>query len=39
MSKLVEPLTLVVAGLVIGLIVVAAYLPLFTLVGELANKK
>jgi type IV pilus assembly protein PilC len=39
MSKLVVPLTLVVAGLVIGLIVVAAYLPLFTLVGELANKK
>lgn len=39
LSKTVEPLTLVVAGVIIGLIVVAAYWPLFSLVGEMANKK
>lgn len=39
LSKTVEPLTLVVAGVIIGLIVVAAYWPLFSLVGDLANKK
>jgi type IV pilus assembly protein PilC len=39
LSKLVEPLTLVAAGLVIGLIVIAAYLPLFTLIGQLSNAK
>jgi type II secretory pathway component PulF len=39
LSKTVEPLTLIIAGLVIGLIVVAAYWPLFSLVGDLANKK
>lgn len=39
LSKTVEPLTLIVAGLVIGLIVIAAYWPLFSLVGDLANKK
>lgn len=37
LSKLIEPATLIVAGIVIGLIVVAAYLPLFTLIGQLAN--
>ena len=39
LSKTVEPLTLIIAGVVIGLIVVAAYWPLFSLVGDLANKK
>ncbi len=39
LSKTVEPLTLIIAGIVIGLIVVAAYWPLFSLVGDLANKK
>ena len=39
LSKLVEPLTLVIAGVTIGLIVIAAYYPLFDLVGQLANKK
>lgn len=39
LSKLVEPLTLVFAGLVIGLIVIAAYLPLFTLIGQLSATK
>jgi type IV pilus assembly protein PilC len=39
LSKTVEPLTLVVAGLAIGFIVISAYWPLFSLVGELANKK
>ena len=39
LAKTVEPLTLVVAGLVIGIIVIAAYWPLFSLVGDLANKK
>lgn len=38
LSKMVEPLTLVVAGCIIGLIVIAAYYPLFDLVGQLANK-
>ncbi len=38
LSKLVEPLTLIIAGLTIGLIVIAAYYPLFDLVGQLANK-
>jgi type IV pilus assembly protein PilC len=38
LAKTVEPLTLVVAGLAIGLIVIAAYWPLFSLVGEMANK-
>lgn len=37
LSKLVEPATLVISGLVIGLIVVAAYWPLFQLVGDMAN--
>jgi type II secretory pathway component PulF len=39
LSKTVEPMTLIIAGIVIGLIVVAAYWPLFSLVGDLANKK
>ena len=39
LSKTVEPLTLIIAGIIIGLIVVAAYWPLFSLVGDLANKK
>jgi len=39
LSKTVEPITLIIAGVVIGLIVVAAYWPLFSLVGDLANKK
>jgi type II secretory pathway component PulF len=39
LSKTVEPLTLLIAGLIIGVIVVAAYWPLFSLVGEMANKK
>src|SRR5829696_6626867 len=39
LSKTVEPLTLIIAGIVIGLIVVAAYWPLFSLVGDLANTK
>jgi type II secretory pathway component PulF len=39
LSKTVEPLTLIIAGVVIGLIVVAAYWPLFSLVGDLVNKK
>ena len=39
LSKTVEPLTLIIAGVIIGLIVVAAYWPLFSLVGDLANKK
>jgi len=38
LSKLVEPLTLVIAGVTIGLIVIAAYYPLFDLVGQMANK-
>ena len=36
-SKLVEPLTLVFAGIVIGAIVIAVYWPLFQLVGDMAN--
>jgi type II secretory pathway component PulF len=32
-------MTLIIAGIVIGLIVVAAYWPLFSLVGDLANNK
>ena len=39
LSKTVEPMTLIIAGIVIGLIVIAAYWPLFSLVGDLANKK
>lgn len=39
LSKTVEPLTLVIAGVIIGVIVIAAYWPLFSLVGEMANKK
>jgi type II secretory pathway component PulF len=39
LSKTVEPMTLIIAGIVIGLIVVAAYWPLFSLVGDLANNK
>jgi general secretion pathway protein F len=39
LSKTVEPMTLIIAGIVIGLIVVATYWPLFSLVGDLANKK
>ena len=39
LSKTVEPLTLIIAGIVIGLIVVSTYWPLFSLVGDLANKK
>ena len=39
LSKTVEPMTLIIAGIAIGLIVVAAYWPLFSLVGDLANKK
>jgi type IV pilus assembly protein PilC len=38
-SKLVEPLTLLVAGIVIGLIVISAYLPLFTLIGQMSHNK
>ena len=38
LAKTVEPLTLVIAGLAIGVIVIAAYWPLFSLVGEMANK-
>lgn len=37
LSKLVEPLTLVVAGVLIGLIVIAAYWPLFQIVGDMSN--
>ena len=37
LSKLVEPLTLVVAGVIIGLIVIAAYWPLFQIVGDMSN--
>lgn len=36
LSKMIEPLTLIVAGVIIGLIVVAAYLPLFTLIGGMS---
>ncbi|MEJ7617695.1 MAG: type II secretion system F family protein [Pyrinomonadaceae bacterium] len=36
LSKLIEPLTLVCAGLIIGLVVIAAYLPLFTLIGQIS---
>lgn len=37
LSKLVEPGTLVLCGVIIGLIVIAAYWPLFQLVGDMAN--
>ncbi len=37
LSKLVEPLTLVIAGVIIGLIVIAAYWPLFQIVGDMSN--
>ena len=36
-SKLVEPLTLLFAGVVIGAIVIAVYWPLFQMVGDMAN--
>ncbi len=36
-SKLIEPATIVLAGTVIALVVISLYLPLFTLVGHLAN--
>lgn len=36
LSKLIEPLTLVGAGILIGLVVIAAYLPLFTLIGQIS---
>ena len=38
LSKLAEPLSIAVAGVVIGLLVLAAYWPLFSLIGALANK-
>lgn len=38
LSKIVEPLTLIATGGVIGLIVIAAYWPLFSLVGDLATQ-
>jgi general secretion pathway protein F len=36
-SKMVEPLTMLFAGVVIGTIVIAVYWPLFSLVGQLSN--
>ena len=38
LSKTVEPLTLIIAGGIIGLITIASYWPLFQLVGDMANK-
>lgn len=38
LAKIVEPLTLIATGAVIGVIVIAAYWPLFSLVGDLATK-
>jgi type IV pilus assembly protein PilC len=38
LSKLIEPLTILVAGGVIFLIILSFYLPMFTLIGRLANK-
>ncbi len=36
-SKLIEPATIVIAGTIIAMVVLSLYLPLFTLVGHLAN--
>ncbi|HKP14051.1 MAG TPA: type II secretion system F family protein [Blastocatellia bacterium] len=37
LMRKVEPITIAILGLVIGLIVIASYLPLFTLIGKLSN--
>ena len=37
LSKLVEPLTIVGAGVIIGIIVIASYWPLFQIVGDMSN--
>ena len=37
LMRKVEPLTIAVLGVVIGLIVIASYLPLFTLIGKLSQ--
>lgn len=38
LSKMAEPLSIAVAGTIIALLVMAAYWPLFSLIGELSNK-
>lgn len=38
LSKVIEPMTMVIAGIVIFLILLSFYLPMFTLIGKLANK-
>jgi type IV pilus assembly protein PilC len=38
LTKMIEPLTILIAGCTIAFIVVGAYWPLFDLVGKLANK-
>lgn len=39
LSRIVEPAMIIFVGVIIGMIVVAAYLPLFTLIGELSGKR
>ena len=38
LSRTIEPLLIIGVGLIIGVIVIAAYLPLFTLIGHLSGK-
>lgn len=38
LSKMAEPLSIAVAGTLIAMLVVAAYWPLFSLIGQLSNK-
>jgi len=37
LSKLVEPLTLIIAGVIIAVITIASYWPLFDILGDMAN--
>lgn len=37
-SKIIEPLTMIIAGVVIFMILLSFYLPMFTLVGKLAHQ-
>ncbi|MFL6284638.1 MAG: type II secretion system F family protein [Pyrinomonadaceae bacterium] len=37
LSKLAEPISIAIAGCIIGVLVMAAYWPLFSLIGKLAN--
>ena len=38
LSKLAEPISIAIAGTIIAMLVMAAYWPLFSLIGQLSNK-